>query len=54
MSINWLVKKGYVKAQYFLQLDADTIPELEFAKKLLCSIKQDERIAGVYMPLLTR
>jgi len=48
LSINWLVKKGYIKTRYFLQLDADTVPEPELAKKLLCSIKQDERIAGVY------
>jgi len=48
LSINWLVEKSYIKTQYFLQLDADTVPEPELAKKLLCSIKQDERIAGVY------
>ena len=48
LSINWLVKRGYVKTPFFLQLDADAIPEPDLAKKLLCSVKQDERIAGVY------
>ena len=48
LSINWLVKRGYVKTPFFLQLDADAIPEPSLAKKLLCAVKQDEKIAGVY------
>ena len=48
LSINWLVKRGYIKTPFFLQLDADAIPEPDLAKKLLCTVKQDERIAGAY------
>jgi len=48
LSINWLVKRGYINTPYFLQLDADTMIEPELSKKLLCTAKRDTNIAAVY------